>query len=109
MDLLINQKGATGKLEESIACILEVLSKAELDQHGSALKGRDPSRIKTSPLVWTEGKHQPCNICNGKHGEGKHLWRDCPERQANNKSNNRKGKPDSTTKGAAKLLSGAER
>lgn len=81
---------------------------AELDQHGSELRaGRDPSRTKTSRLVWTEGKHKPCNICNGKHGEGKHLWRDCPDKQSNTNYSNRKGKPDAASKGAAKLLSPA--
>lgn len=66
-------KGKTNllTLDETVQCILSVLSDAELRQSGHALKsGKAPKDFKSTPFVWTEGRHEICNICQGKHGGG---------------------------------------
>lgn len=68
-------------LDETVQSILSVLSDAELRQTGHALKFGKPSKdSKPVPFVWTEGRHETCSICQGKHGGGRHLRRDCPDK-----------------------------
>lgn len=62
-------KGELMTLTDTVTCISELLSDWEL-RHGTGQALKAGPKKPFVPFVWTEGKHEICNICNGRHGGG---------------------------------------